>query len=258
MTLLITIFGGMLLTAVLYVLGRKLRLSNFWAAAAAAGLPSFSYVVYAVAAWPGLDVLTMHMVAFPTVAVLLFQLYGEKGGQFQGVHWAPKLMVAFFVLLTIVFGGFVYIAGQGLPPALARMLLPGIEGKNIHTGFSGVVAHGEEAAKGIGHHLRMEHKLAKLGWKLEVTGLDSLSPGEARPVRLTIRTERGEAVPGVKANLGLGRPGQIPQYNLPFQETGAGDYRVQTALASGGAWLATLSLEQGGERIVLERRLGGE
>ncbi|MBI5329240.1 MAG: FixH family protein [Betaproteobacteria bacterium] len=258
MNLLITIFGGMLLTALLYGLGRKLRLSNFWAAVTAAALPSFSYVIYAVSHWSGLDVLTMHVIAFPTVAVLLFQLYGDKGGQFQGVHWAPKLMIAFFVLLTIVFGGFVYIAGQGLPPALARMLLPGIEGKNIHTGFSGVVAHGEEAAKGIGHHLRMEHTLSKLGWKLEVSGLDALRTGEVRPVRLNISTTQGEPVRGVNARLGLGRPGQTPQYTHPLKESGTGDYRAQIALAAGGAWLATLILEQGEERIVLERRVGGE
>ena len=140
MNLLITIFGGMLLTVVLYGGGRALRLSNFWAAVLACALPSFAYVAYAAAVWPGLDVVTIHVVAYPTVAVLLYQLYGNKAGHELNVHWAPKLMIIFFVLITVIFGGFVYIAGQGLPPALARLILPGAKDKNIHTGFAGVVA----------------------------------------------------------------------------------------------------------------------
>jgi hypothetical protein len=156
LNLLITIFGGMLLTVLLYGGGRALRLSNFWAAVLACALPSFAYVAHAVAVWPGLDVVTIHVVAYPTVAVLLYQLYGSRAGHELNVHWAPKLMIIFFVLITVIFGGFVYIAGQGLPPALARLILPGAKDKNIHTGFAGVVAHGEDAAKGIGHHLGME------------------------------------------------------------------------------------------------------
>jgi hypothetical protein len=258
MNLLISIFGGMLLTVILYGLGRKAKLSNFWAAVAAAAIPSIAYMLYAVRHWPGLDAVTMHLVAFPTVAILLQQLYSAKGGEYQGVHWAPKLMIVFFVFLTLIFGGFVYIAGHGLPPALASLLLPGAQGKNVHTGFSGVVAHGEEAAKGIGHHLRMENKLAKLGWQVEVAGLDQLKPGEVRQVRLMIQDAKGTPVRGVAASLGLGRPGQPVQRTLILKESEIGDYRVDAELPASGAWLAALTLEYRDERIALERRLGGE
>lgn len=258
MNLLISIFGGMLLTAILYGLGRKARLSNFWAAVAAAAIPSVAYMLYALRYWPGLDAVTMHLVAYPTVAILLQQLYSGKGGEYQGVHWAPKLMIGFFVFLTIIFGGFVYIAGHGLPPALASLVLPGAEGKNVHTGFSGVVAHGEEAAKGIGHHLRMENKLAQLGWQVEVAGLDLLKPGEIRLVRLMIQDAKGTPVRGVNARLDLGRPGQPVQQTLNFKESDIGDYRLEAELPASGAWLSVLILEFRGERIALERRLGGE
>jgi nitrogen fixation protein FixH len=258
MNLLISIFGGMLLTVILYGLGRKARLSNFWAAVTAAALPSIAYMFYAVRVWPGLDAVTMHLVAYPTVAILLQQLYSGKSGEYQGVHWAPKLMIVFFVFLTLIFGGFVYIAGNGLPPALASLLLPGAQGKNVHTGFSGVVAHGEEAAKGIGHHLRMESKLAKLGWQVEVVGLDQLKPGVVNPVRLMIQDAKGTPVRGVSVSLGLGRPGQSVQQTLTLKESGIGDYRVEAELPERGEWLSILTLEYRGERIALERRLGGE
>lgn len=258
MNLLITIFGGMLLTVLLYGGGRALRLSNFWAAVLACALPSFAYVAYAVAVWPGLDVVTIHVVAYPTVAVLLYQLYGNKSGHELNVHWAPKLMIIFFVLITVIFGGFVYIAGQGLPPALARLILPGAKDKNIHTGFAGVVAHGEDAAKGIGHHLGMEARLARLGWRLEVEGLDGLSPDRKETVRVKVTGPDGRGVENVAVKLLLGRPGQASGQTFDLAGEGDGRYRVSAALPAAGAWLATLRMESGSERIVLERAVGGE
>jgi nitrogen fixation protein FixH len=258
MNLLISIFGGMLLTVLLYGGARVLKLSNFWAAVAASALPSFAYVAYAVAFWPGLDVVTLHVIAYPTVAVLLFQLYGDKAGQHRGVHWAPKLMIGFFVFITVIFGGFVYIAGQGLPPALASLILPGVANKNIHTGFAGVVAHGADAAKGIGHRLKMDDKLARLGWRLEVEGLDGLRPGRKDAITLLVRGKDGQGVAGVRVRLGLGRPGQPPTETLDLSEQGDGRYRAMASLPDAGAWLATLSLEARGEQIVLERTLGGD
>jgi len=258
MNLLISIFGGMLLTVLLYGGARALRLSNFWAAVLASGIPSFAYLGYAIAVWPGLDVVTLHVITYPTVAVLLFQLYGHKAGQQQGVHWAPKLMIAFFVVITVIFGGFIHIAGQGLPPALARILLPGVEDKNIHTGFAGVVAHGDDAAKGIGHHLGMEAKLARLGWHLEVEGLDALRHDRAGTVRVKVTGADGRGVENVPVALTLGRPGQATSEVFPLADQGGGAYLVRAALPAEGAWLATLRLEAGGNDIALERKLGGD
>ncbi len=258
MNLLISIFGGMLLTVLLYGGARSLKLSNFWSAVVASALPSFAYMAYAVVVWPGLDVVTLHVIAYPTVAVLLFQLYGEKAGLQQGVHWAPKLMIAFFVVITVIFGGFVYIAGQGLPPALASLFLPGVKDKNIHTGFAGVVAHGEDAAKGIGHHLKMDDKLARLGWHLEVGGLDAMRPDRQGTVQVKVTGADGAGVEHVQVKLMLSRPGQASGKVFPLEAVGGGRYLVRTTLPGEGAWLATLSLEGGHENIVLERRVGGE
>lgn len=256
MNLFISIFGGMFLTALVYGVSRRLRLSNFWAAVSAAAMPSLAYMIYAVFLWPGLDVVTMHVIAYPTVAVLLFQLYGEKGSQFAGVHWAPKLMIAFFLALTVVLGGFVYIAGQGLPPALASLLLPNAQGRTVHTGFAGVVEHGEDAAKTIGQHRKMDHKLAQLGWQVEVVGVGGLQPGRSSEVSILLRGRNGEAIQDARVQLELGRPGQKPEQSIALPWRGADTYRAQAGLPAGGAWLATLVLEARGERIVLEHGIG--
>lgn len=257
MNLLVTIFGGMLLTVLLYALGRGLRLSNFWSAVGAAGLPTFVYLAYALVTGPGLDTITMHVIAYPTVAVMLYLLYGDKAAR-GGGHWAPRLMVAFFIVITVLYGGFVYVAKQGLPPALAALVLPNASANRVHTGFAGVVAHGEDAAKSIAHHRNMEEKLVRLGWRVEVVGLDSLRPGHANEVRVLIRDAQGAMVSGVGVSLALGRPGRPAEERLALEAAGDTGYRALAGLPGEGVWLAALTLESQGERVELQRILGGE
>lgn len=254
MTLLIGIFGGMLLTALIYGLARLFGLTNFWAAVAAAGLPTFAYLAYSVGAWPGLDVVTLHVVAYPTVAILLSQLYGAKADHGRTLHWAPKLMVSFFLLISVVFGGFVYISVQGLPPTLARWLLPDTGGKNIYTGFAGVVAHEQDAAKAIGQHLAMDHRLAQLGWQVEVTGLANLRSGQPAPVAVSVSGQDGHAVDGIEVLLRLGRPGQREGIELSLSG-GAGRYHGTVPGLEAGTWVARISLAKAAETVVLERGL---
>ena len=258
MNLFVSIFGGMLLTVIVFGVVRAFKLSNYWASVIAAALPSFAYMGYSVANWPGLDVLTMHVVAYPTVALLLFQIGGAKDAPYEKVHWAPKLMIGFFVIITIILGGFVYIAGKGVSPSVAQWLLPNIEGKVVHTGFAGVVPHGDEASKSISHHRNMDSKLEKLGWKVQVTGLDQLRPGILRNVRVLVTNELGHSVPAVRVSLGLVRPGQAEQSRFQLPVVNDGSYSTEIQLPASGEWLATLTLEGGGERVVFERVLSGE
>jgi nitrogen fixation protein FixH len=258
MNLFVSIFGGMLLTVIVFGVARGGKLPNFWSAVVAAGLPSFAYMGYAFMNWPGLDVLTMHVIAYPTVALLLYQIGGPKDGPYEKVHWAPKLITGFFVIITIILGGLVYIAGNGVPQSVAQWLLPNIKGKTVHTGFAGVVAHGDEASKSIAHHRNMESKLEKLGWSVEVIGLDALRPGQPGDVQVMVSNRQGRSVSDVRVSMGLGRPGQREQKRFPFQPISGGGYRTQILLPATGEWLAALMLESGRDQIVFERVLGGE
>jgi hypothetical protein len=256
MNLLITLFGGMLLTALLYALGRGLRLSNFWAALSAGGIACFAYLAHVMVSPPGLDVITLHLVAYPTVSVLLYQLYGEKARHAASMHWAPKLMLGFFAVLTVLYGGFVHVASHGLPPALAGWLLPGAKDKVVYTGFAGVVEHDQDAAKGISHHLKMEHRLAKLGWRLEISGLSEVPPDRPLPVSVHVLDRSGRGVDGVDIRLSTGRPGQTPSAPVRLQGDGEAGYHATLSPLQPGSWVAYLSLEGPQTRpITLEHSL---
>jgi len=258
MNLLLTVFGGLVLTVALFGIARGIRLSVYWAAVIAAGVPSISYLVYASQVWPGLDVVTLHVIAYPTVAMLLFQIFSKQSENPGKMHWAPKLLVAFFVFLTILFAGFVHVASHGLPPAMAAYLLPNAANNRVHTGFAGVVAHSPEAAKVISHHMNMEHKLDRLGWRINITGLDTLVVGGEHSVRIDVRDKAELPVGDVRVMLGLGRPGQASHRIVALAEAEAGSYRAELGLEDAGQWLAVITLERGGERIVLEHVLGKE
>ncbi|TCJ18157.1 hypothetical protein EZJ19_02670 [Parasulfuritortus cantonensis] len=251
MSLLITMFGGMLLTALLYGIGRRAKLSNYWAAVVAAAIPSFAYLGYALGHPVGLDTITLHVIAYPTVSVLLAMMNGEKAKQQNNVHWAPKLLIGFFLVLMVLMASFVYIAGQGLPPAVAQVLLPHAEGKNVHTGFAGVVEHQEDAAKGIGQHLGMADKLEKLGWRVEVDGLGELRAGNPAIVAVSVADVAGHPEPGVTVDLALARPGQPATARLTL--AAAGDRHRGTLPGLGaGSWVANLRLARGADVVVLE------
>ncbi|MDP2433654.1 MAG: FixH family protein [Pseudomonadota bacterium] len=258
MNLFISIFGGMLLTALLYGAARLVKLSNFWAAVAAAGLPSAAYLFYAFYNWSGLDVVTMHVVAYPTVALLLYVLYESRPGKELHVHWVPQLLIGFFLLLTLVLGGFVYIAGHGLPPALAERLLPNAKGKTLYTGFAGVVEHGEDAAKSIAQQRNIEARLAKMGWNVEVIGLDGLAREHSSEVSVRLRKSDGSGVNGQDVRFALSRPGQAAPTGQLMREVGSGDYRTRGVLPAAGVWLATISFAAEGKNIVLEHAVGHE
>jgi hypothetical protein len=256
MSLLVTIFGGMLLTALLYGVASRTRLSNFWSAVLAAGLPSVAYLVYAFAHWPGLDVVTMHVVAFPTVSLLLYLLYEGKPGESKKIHWVPKLLIAFFVVLTALLGCFVYIAVNGLPPAVTAIVLPNAKGKIVHTGFAGVVEHGEEAANGISVHRDIEARLAKLGWHVEVDGLQALSSTRVSEIKVLLRGADGHGVAGQKLAFALYRPGQHPPAGKTMREMADGDYRTNVELPDAGFWTTAIEIDAAGKRITLEHSIG--
>lgn len=257
MNLLFSLFGGMLVTALLYALGRRLRLSNFWAALSAGGLVSFAYLAHGVVTGlPGLDVITLHLVAYPTVSVLLYQLYGDKARHDASMHWAPKLMMGFFAVLTVLYGGFVHVASQGLPPALASWLLPGAKDRAVYTGFAGVVEHNRDAAKGISHHLKMEDRLAKQGWRLEISGLSEVRPNRPLPVSVHVLDRSGRGVDGVEIRLSTSRPGQTPSAPVRLEGDGEAGYHATLSPLESGSWVAYLRLEAPEARpITLEHTL---
>jgi nitrogen fixation protein FixH len=208
-------------------------------------IPLIAYFVLIVGRWPGLDVVAMHISVFFATALVLFALTQFRRRGSGRMHWAPKLLIAFFVGLVCLNAVLMQIATKGLPEPIARWWL-GSKGGPVYSGFSGVVPHGENAAKAVSSELSEAHRELQLGWLVRVSGLDHL--GKANLIRVHVKDRTGLPVERVDAEVSLLRAGVAePTLTLPLAAAEAGVYTGVLTLPATGRWLIELRLMQDGK-----------
>jgi len=241
MTTLTTLLGGLAAVFVLYMMGGAIRsLPPILRALLAGLLPLLAYFVLIIGRWPGLDVVAMHISVFLAAGLVLYALTQFRRRSAGRMHWAPKLLTAFFLGLVVINGSLLYIANKGLPEPLARWWL-GSDGGAVYSGFSGVVEHGQGAAKAVSSELSQAHRESELGWQVEMSGLDSNEATRAIQVRVKDRT--GLPVDRIEGELRLLRPAAAqPALILPLSALDAGTYGGVLRLPASGRWLVELRL----------------
>lgn len=241
-----TLFGGLAAVFVLYTAGGVVRgLSPMLRAALAGLIPLVTYFALIVGHWPGLDVVAIHISVFLAAALVLFALTQFRRRDAGRMHWAPKLLTAFFIGLVLINASLLYIATKGLPEPVARWWL-GSDGNAVYSGFSGVVAHDQGAAKAVSSALSEAHRESQLGWQVELSGLDS--PGNTRPLQVRVRDRTGLPVDRVEVELRLSRPGAAaPALTLPLSAVETGLYVGALNLPAAGRWLVELRLLRDGD-----------
>lgn len=255
MSTLSTLFGGLVAVALLYAAGGAVRgLPPVLRAVLAGVLPLIGYFVLIIGRWPGLDVVAMHISVFLAAALVLFVLTQFRQRSIGRMHWAPKLLIAFFLGLVVLNGSLLYIATKGLPGPVARWWF----GSDVHSGFSGVVAHGQDAAKSVSAELSQAHRESQLGWKVEFGGLDT--EGRTQPIQIRVRDRTGLPVDGVDAEVRVMRPGaSATALKVNLQAVEPGVYVGAVNLPASGRWIAELRLSQdGGLRFQSTREVVAE
>jgi len=246
MTTMTTLFGGLSAVLVLYAVGGVFRsLPPMLRAVLAAVIPLMAYFVLIVGRWPGLDVVAMHISVFSATALVLFAITQFRRRGSERMHWAPKLLITFFVGLVFINATLLQIATKGLPEPLARWWL-GSKGGAVYSGFSGAVPHGEGAARAVSSELSETHRELQLGWQVKLSGLESL--GKVNPIQIQIRDRTGLPVERVDAEIRLLRPGATePTLTLPLKAQEAGVYTGVLTLPATGRWLLEMRLMQDGK-----------
>ena len=236
-----TLSGGLAAVFVLYLMGGAIRsLPPILRAVLAGLIPLLAYFVLIVGRWPGLDVVAMHISVFLAAGLVLFAVTQFRRRSVGRMHWAPKLLTAFFLGLVVVNGSLLYIATKGLPDPLARWWL-GSDGTAVFSGFSGVVTHDQAAAKAVSSELSQAQRELELGWQVEVSGLDSSEP--VRPFQVRVRDRTGLPVDRIEGELRLLRPGAVEAaLVLPLAALDAGTYGGVLHLPASGRWLVELRL----------------
>lgn len=253
-----TLFGGALLIIVAYYLLRAFGVSNYWRGVISGTVSITAYLALSIMRWPGGDVVSMHMAVYLATATVLTLIGGRKPGTARRLHWGPKVIIAFFLLLFVIDGGLLLISGQGVPPAVAKWLLPPAKNSTTpsHTAFSGVVPHGEEAAKTINQFMKNAEKQRRLGWEVSISGLEGLGHGSRPTVSVIAHDANAQPLQGAKVELAIARPGLAQTEQLiELVETDPGVYRGQLLLKLPGKWVAAVQIQRGGDRFELQQHI---
>lgn len=242
---LLTLSGGLVAVLLLYALGGRVPgLPPILRALLAGLLPLLAYFVLIVGRWPGLDVAAIHISVFLAAGLVLHAItqFRQRGG--GRMHWAPRLLIVFFLGLAVLNGTLLYIATQGLPGPVARWWLSP-DGGTVHSGFSGVVQHGQQAAKAVSSELSQTHRESLIGWQVDVFGLEG--DAMARLVQIRVRDRTGLPVERVEAQVRLLRLGAAqPTLTLALDARAAGVYEGVLQLPASGRWIAEVRLLRDG------------
>ena len=251
MTTLTTLIGGLVLMVLVHLALGLLRLSVALRAMLASSLVLIVYFFSIIGNWPGLDVVAMHISVFVVSGLLLYMTSNRRRNQAR-MHWVPKLLIGFFVLLAVINSFLLYISTRGLPPSIAHFWLPG--GGEVNSGFSGVVGHGQEAARAVSSTLKQSHTATQLGWDIQIAGLKEAAQA-SQIVSVKVLDRQGMPIRDLHIELQLRRPGADHSVvKLPLVYKDAGEYSNVLDIPAHGRWLAEVVLAQQGRVVYREAR----
>lgn len=248
-----TLFGGLLLAALLFFGSRRLGLSNFWAGILSGALPFLAYLAYSTRHWAGGDVLAIHFAVYLANAGLLM-VFGGMQQKRQKLHWAPRLIIAFFVGLVVLNAVLLSIASRGLPDYLTSLFLPSPENQKVHTAFPGLIPH--DRNKLYEPHLQQLEQQRNLRWQVNVKGLDKLQSNKPQLIVVTLQDRNGRPIRADQLTLGLWRmANSLDDRKLTLEPVTPGVYQAEVILPEAGRWLAELYIQQGENRYLKQQQL---
>ncbi|HSH73207.1 MAG TPA: FixH family protein [Methylophilaceae bacterium] len=248
-----TLFGGLILAAFIFFITRRLCLSNFWAGILSGVIPFLAYVAYSSQHWAGGDVLTIHFAVYLATAGLLM-VFGGMQQKKQSLHWAPRIIIGFFISLVMLNALLLTISTRGLPDKISGMFLPNPENQKIHTAFPGVIPH--DRNKLYEPHLLQIEQQRKLAWQVDIDGLKKLQSNKPQLVKITVLDSQHQPIIGGQVRLGMWRMANSRDDRIyDFKETSTGIYEAELLLPEEGRWLSELSIQQGENSYLKQQQL---
>lgn len=252
MLVLLTIPLGVTLQLLVFVLLRRALRMPAKAAALVVGLASIAlYVPYAILVWPGADVLAMHVAVYLVTAYGLGIITGYRDANVTGTtgfHWAPTLIIAFFVALVLFDAILVVVATRGLPEPVARVLLPQADNhREISSAFPGVVDKDFQKKEELYNaYLEQVQRQHARGWVVRKGWLGPVQVGEAARFQVTVNDRDGASVQGADVHGSFLRPADTRlDRTFMLTEVSPGIYRGEVTLPAPGLWDLVLEIRKG-------------
>lgn len=254
MQVLLTIPFGVTLQVLLFLLLRRVLRMQAKAAALIVALASIAlYVPYAIFVWPGADVLALHLAIYLVVAYALGLITGYRDASAAGTakfHWAPTLIIAFFVVLVLVDSVLVVVATRGLPEPVARVLLPQTQNqRDIRSAFPGVVDKNFQKKEALyNDYLKQAQHQQARGWLVHKGWLAPVRVGQPAQFQVTVTDRAGTGVQGAVVQGSFLRPADTRMdHRFELAETSPGIYQGELVMPAPGDWDLVLEIRKGDE-----------
>ena len=252
MDVLLSIPIGIAVQLVMFVLLRRVFKLYAKAAALMVGLSVLAiYIPYAILAWPGADVVAMNVAIFLVTAYALGLIFGHREARLddvRGFHWAPTLIVAFFVVLVLFDSVLVVVATKGLPEPIARRLLPQTDNaREISSAFPGVVDNDFQKKEALYNaYLEQVRRQHERGWVVRKGWLEVAHAGQAAKFQVMVHDRNGNAVAGAEVQGGFLRSADTRlDQRFTLVETAPGVYQHDVVLPLPGVWKLVLEIRRG-------------
>jgi len=261
----LTIPSGILILTILYWLFYRFTPLNAMQSGLVISLLSLAiYAPIALLFWPGVDVLALNVTVFFMTAYMLgvFFSHREKikknddGAPMKWFHWAPAIIVSFFVVVLIVDAVFVTLSKEGLPKGLQEIIVPDrMDSKKVSTGFPGVMHNNYHKKEGLyNRYLRQMELLASRGWKIRKGWLGQApAAGEQAIFQIVVEDAAGQTIKGFKINGRLMRAADSrDDIEFSMREVRPGIYQANLTMPSPGVWNLNADLAHTEDRFELQ------
>jgi len=243
--LLAGIGGGVVAEVLLFVLLRRLfKLDGKAAGMAIALLAVLIYVPWAILIWPGADVFAIHLAIFLTVAYALGMLGSRVG---RGWHWAPALIVGFFVLVIATNVVFLGVAERGITGLFAEMLPQPRGSQVVDSRFPGTVSHDYQKKESLyNDYLREVEVQQRRGWQVRKGWLYRPVAGQPATFVVVVTDKAGAAVAGATVSgRFLRTSSSLDDFEFTMTEAAPGEYRAVLTMPLQGLWQLVLQIRRG-------------
>jgi len=242
---LLSVLGGGVVTQVLLfvVLHRLVKLNGKAAALGVALLTLLVYVPWAILTWPGADVFAIHLAIFLTVAYALGMVGARVG---RGWHWAPALIVGFFVIVVATNVVFLGVAERGMTGLFARLLPSPQSGDVADSQFPGTVSHDYQEKEALyNEYLRQVEAQQTRGWSVRKGWRHPPVAGQPATFIVAVSDLQDAPVSGAAVRGTFLRTSNSRE-DLAFvmDEVAPGEYRTTVSLPLPGRWDLVLRIRQ--------------
>lgn len=252
MTMTQTLFGGMLAVILIFFVGRRFGLPAYWSALLAGLLPFLGYLGLGAEGHGG-DVLAIHFVVFLATAAVM-GVFSATSKKKEKMHWGPKIIIVFFVFLALLNAALLSVATHGLPDWLTSRILPSENKDAVHTVFPGVIPHDRNKSY-VDQQAHVEQQ-RKLGWQVEVQGLDGIKAGTRERITLSLKDSAGAPIVADRVMLGFWRMANSKDdRSLSLQASAPGVYQGELLLEDEGRWIVETHIERGQDVYHTKRSL---